>query len=185
MANSCLSFITVQADNNQDYTDFMSWWKEWMIDKIETIEYLSELNVFSESERESGDVIGLVGSKRIRTSYFDINNGYIQCESAWAPFPQLLQRLCITYHVNFEVEYEEAGNDIGGHIAITEDCIKQDAMSYVEFLMKYDDERVYQELLNRVFCGFDEEDLHYDTFKSFYGDDWDRTLSEAQKEMLV
>lgn len=183
MANCCTSFITIEAENNQDYLDFMSWWKEWMIDKIESVQYLTDLNIFTPEEQVKRDVHGLVGTRRIRTGDFSIESGLITCESAWSPFGAFLFRLAKKFNVSFYVDYEETGCNIGGKIQVTPDQLVSEDLSYDDYVMAYEDEEQVVNHLHNCIGSLNENPELHNKFKNYFGEEWDKVYKEALSEI--
>jgi hypothetical protein len=147
MANNCSNYIQItgSSENIKKVYDF---WKKELVDEYDKINYLTDLSIFTPEEKEKQDVYVSCGTKWINTDNLDIDDDFISitCDTAWSPCNPLLKRIAQTFDVKCENEYNEPGCDFGGKYECTKDSESDDCMSYLKYVGKYEDERLFCEL---------------------------------------
>jgi hypothetical protein len=64
---------------------------------------------------------------------------YFNCETAWSPCTEFVQKVCKKYGVEGRIEYSEPKNDFGGvvEIDVNGDEVSREEMSYREYQYNY------------------------------------------------
>lgn len=148
MANNCSNYIIIsgEIENVKKATDF---WRKELIEDYDKINYLSELSIMTEKEKEDVDPYACVGTKWIDNNYVDDSvpdQVTISCISAWSPPLPLLKRMAEVFDVTIECEYSEPGCDFGGKFICDKDNDSNDYLSYLKYVGKYEDDRLLEEL---------------------------------------
>lgn len=147
MANNCSNYIQITG-SKKNVKKVYDFWKKELVDEYNKINYLTELSIFTPEEKEKRDVYECTGTKWINTDNLDIDDDFISitCDTAWSPCNPLLKRIAQTFDVNCENEYNEPGCDFGGKYDCTKDSESDDCLSYLQYIGKYEGDRLGCEL---------------------------------------
>lgn len=111
MANNCYNFINTESE------ELKEWFNKYLVEKYSELEFLTDLPVYTEEEKEAKKVYEVVGTKWIDVQ--DIEEDYIRFDSAWGPPTELLRRLSEKFQIDFDLEYSEIGCEIFGSISFS------------------------------------------------------------------